>query len=101
MKLERNYQKEGTMPKGSGWEYYRANFEAGSIQVNNHTESGKWVYVLFLDTRIDCNDEYPTKKWAYSVALAHAVDRMEVSLRQLKSAQQSVVCPNKSSSTNR
>ena len=90
MKLERNYKREGMNPKSSEWKFYFANFEAGSIQVNNHTESGKWVYVLFLDTRIDCNDEYPTKEWAYSVALAHAVERMEVSLRQLKSAQQTL-----------
>jgi hypothetical protein len=90
MKLERNYKREGTNPKGSKFEYYSARFEAGSIQVNNNSENGGWLYVLFLDTRIDCNDEYPTKEWAYSVALAHAVERMEVSLRQLKSAQQTL-----------
>lgn len=84
MKLERNYKKEGTMRKGSKFEYYRAVFSAGSIQITNHTESGKWAYVLFLDTSIYSDDEYDTKELAYSAATAEAIHYMRLSLHQLE-----------------
>lgn len=91
MELKRDYQRESLNSKGKNFEYYSARFNAGSIQVNNNSKEGGWVYVLFLNTRKDCDNEYPTKEIAYAAALARVREHLETSLQQIKQTQEGMV----------